>query len=399
MAVAHKVHSQMSAGSLIRKMFEEGIALQKRYGAENVFDLSLGNPVLDPPKAFQEELCRLATERPAGMHRYMPNAGLPETRAAVAAQLAVETGMPFAGNDIIMTVGAGGGLNVALKTILNPGDEVLVFSPFFVEYRYYVDNHGGMSTVVPTQDDFTLDLDAIEKAITSRTRAVLINSPNNPTGVVYSAEALARLGAILSRKERELGTDIYLLSDEPYRKLIYDRMAYPFIFSHHAHSIAVTSHSKDLGLPGERIGYIAVNPAMPDAERTALVDGLIFCNRILGFVNAPALMQRAVCAVQDVTVDIGKYQQIRDHMYERMTMAGYQMVKPQGAFYMFPKSPLEDDLEFCDMLREWRVLVVPGRGFGTPGYFRLAFCYEDHTVEGALAGFEAAAQRLGLKEG
>jgi aspartate aminotransferase len=396
MAIAHKVHSNMSAGSLIRKMFEEGIALQKRYGPENVFDLSLGNPVMDPPKAFQQELCRLATERPSGMHRYMPNAGLPETRTAVAAQLAAETGLPFSGTDIVMTVGAGGGLNVVLKTILNPGDEVLLFSPYFVEYRYYVDNHGGVSTVIPTDDSFSLDLEAIEAAITARTRALLINSPNNPTGAVYSADTLARLGEILARKERELGTDIYLLSDEPYRKLIFDDLVYPFIFPHYLHSIVVTSHSKDLGLPGERIGYIAVNPAIPGAERAELVDGLIFCNRTLGFVNAPALMQRAVCAVQDATVDVGQYQRTRDHLYERMLAAGYQMVKPQGAFYMFPKSPLPDDLDFCEMLLEWKVLVVPGRGFGTPGYFRLAYCYDDHTIEGALGGFEAAARKLGL---
>jgi aspartate aminotransferase len=396
MAVAQKIHTQMRAGSWIRKMFEEGITLKKKYGEENVFDLSLGNPVMEPPRAFQHALRRLATERPAGMHRYMPNAGLPETRAAVARQLAIETGLPFTANEVIMTVGAGGGLNVVFKTILNPGDEVLVFSPYFVEYRYYIDNHGGESTVIPTDSSFNLDLKAIEAAISPRTRALLINSPNNPTGVIYTADTLAQLGELLARKEKEYGSDIYLVSDEPYRKLIYDGLSYPFIYAHHPHSIAVTSHSKDLGLPGERIGYIAVNPGIPGPDRADLIDGLTFCNRTLGFVNAPALMQRAVASVQDASVDIGEYQRLRDMVYNRMTAAGYQMVKPQGAFYFFPKSPLDDDLEFSEMLLEWRVLVVPGRGFGAPGYFRLVFCTDDRTLEGALAGFEAAAQRLGL---
>ena len=397
MGISQKVRAQMSAGSWIRKMFEEGIVLKQRHGARNVFDLSLGNPVLEPPPAFQEELRRLTTERPAGMHRYMPNAGLPEVRAAVAAQLAKETALPFGAGDIVMTVGAGGGLNVVFKTILNPGDEVLIFAPYFVEYHYYIDNHGGITTVVATDSSFSLDLRAIEAAITARTRALLVNSPNNPTGVVYDAGTLRGLGQLLARKEREFGSEIYLLSDEPYRKLIYDGLRYPFVFAHHPRSIAVTSHSKDLGLPGERIGYIAVNPRLLEAVRTELIDGLTFCNRTLGFVNAPALMQRAVGVVQGATVDVGAYQRLRDRVYARLTAAGYRLVKPQGAFYMFPQSPLPDDVRFCEMLLEWRVLVVPGRGFGLPGYFRLAYCVDDSTIEGALAGFEAAARRLNLK--
>jgi aspartate aminotransferase len=397
MRISQKIRAQMKEGSWIRKMFEEGIALKQQYGPQNVFDLSLGNPVLEPPKAFQEELRRLATERPAGMHRYMPNAGLPEVRAAVAAQLATETELPFGGGDIVMTVGAGGGLNVVLKTILDPGDEVLILAPYFVEYRYYVGNHGGACVVVPTDASFSLDLRAIEAAISARTRALLINSPNNPTGVVYDAGALASLGQLLAQREQELGTEIYLVSDEPYRKLIYDGLRYPFVFSHHPRSIAVTSHSKDLGLPGERIGYIAVNPLLPVTERAELIDGLTFCNRTLGFVNAPALVQRAIGAVQGATVDVGEYCRVRDWMHARLTAAGYRLIKPQGAFYMFPQSPLPDDVQFCEMLLEWRVLVVPGRGFGMPGYFRLAYCVDDHTIEGALAGFEAAAKRLGMK--
>jgi aspartate aminotransferase len=375
-------------------MFEDGIVLTQRFGPENVFDMSLGNPVMEPPPAFREELRRLVNEPPPGMHRYMPNAGYPETRAAVADQLSRETGLKFTLHEIVMTCGAGGALNVVFRTILNPGDEVIVFAPYFVEYLYYIDNHGGVSRVLPTDASFSLDLAAIEAAIGPRTRAILLNSPNNPTGAVYSADVLRQLGEIVRRKEAEFSSKIYLVCDEPYRKLIYDGLTYPFVFYFHPRSIAVTSHSKDLGLPGERIGYAAVHPELSD--RAELMDGLIFCNRILGFVNAPALMQRAVRAVQHVTVDIGEYQRKRDHLYDRLTAMGYSLVKPQGAFYMFPKSPLEDDMAFCQMLLEWNVLVVPGRGFGTPGYFRLAYCVNDHTMEGALRGFEAAAKRLGL---
>ncbi|MCL4535278.1 MAG: pyridoxal phosphate-dependent aminotransferase [Bacteroidetes bacterium] len=394
MTIAHKTRTQMGAGSMIRKMFEEGIALKQRFGAESVFDLSLGNPVLEPPALLCEEMCRLVTEREPGMHRYMPNAGYPEARAAVAKQLSIETGLSFTLNEIVMTCGAGGGLNVVFKTILNPGEEVIVLSPYFVEYLYYIDNHGGDSRVVPTDASFLPDIAAIDRAISPRTRAIILNSPNNPTGVVYGADVLRQLGEMVQRKEKEFGTEIYLVSDEPYRKLIYDGLSYPFLFDFHPRSIAVTSHSKDLGLPGERIGYIAVHPQLEG--RGELVDGLIFCNRILGFVNAPALMQRVVSRAQHMSVDIGEYQAKRDLIYREMTAMGYSMVKPQGAFYFFPKSPLEDDVAFCEMLLEWNVLVVPGKGFGTPGYFRLAYCVDDHTIEGALKGFAAVARRLKL---
>ncbi len=395
MAIASKIRTQMGAGSMIRKMFEEGIALMQRYGPENVFDLSLGNPIIEPPLPVRQEMRRLVNDPIPGMHRYMPNAGLPMAREAVASQLARETGLPFASNSVVMTCGAGGGLNVVLKAILNPGDEVLVLAPYFVEYLYYIDNQGGASTVVPTDSSFGLDLAAIDRAIGPRTRAIILNSPNNPSGVVYSPESLRRLGEITRQKETEFGTRIYFLSDEPYRKIIYDGLKYPHIFHFHPRSIAITSHSKDLALPGERIGYIAVHPDMEG--RAELVDGIIFCNRILGFVNAPALMQRVVAANQNTSVDVGEYQRKRNLMYTEMTAMGYQMVKPQGAFYLFPQSPLEDDAAFCEMLLEWKVLVVPGRGFGTPGYFRLAYCYDDRTLEGALRGFAAAAARLGLK--
>ena len=299
MAVSNKIKGFMEQGSWIRKMFEDGIALKQQYGDDGVFDLSLGNPVTEPPDRFFEELSRIAETRPAGIHRYMPNAGYTETRAAVADQLGVDTGLDFTAGHVIMTCGTGGALNVVTKTLLDPGDEVVIFAPYFVEYLYYADNHGGSCKVVPPDEDFLPDFDALESSIGPRTRVVLINSPNNPTGVLYDAGVLARIGEVIRRKESELGTEIFLVSDEPYRRILFDGLDYPHIFDHHDRSIVATSHSKDLALPGERIGFIAVSPRCADAAE--VVDGLVFCNRTLGFVNAPALMQHIVRHLQSVT--------------------------------------------------------------------------------------------------
>ena len=395
MAVSRKVKAQMEEGSWIRRMFEIGIALKRERGERNVFDLSLGNPVMEPPEEFRRELRRLADQPIPGMHRYMPNAGYPETRQSVADALRKETGLPFALNDIVMTVGAGGAINVALKALLNPGDEVVAFAPYFVEYGYYADNQGGKLVVAPCDAGFLPDLAALEKVITPRTRIVLVNSPNNPTGVVYPASLLRSLGELLARKEKQLGTEIFLMSDEPYRKVIYDGTPYPHIYPFHTASLVATSHSKDLALPGERIGYLAINPGY--AGRAEAIDAFTFVNRTLGFVNAPALMQRLVRVLQEVTVDIEGDKRKRDVLYAGLTAAGYQVVKPQGAFYMFPKSPLPDDVAFADVMQKHNVLVVPGRGFGSPGYFRISYCVEDWTIEGAVKGFTAAAKELGLK--
>jgi len=375
-------------------MFEEGAILKQRYGDENVFDLSIGNPVMEPPPEFVKELKRLAADPLPGMHRYMENAGYSETRAAVAAQLSLETGIKFSVNDIVMSCGAAGALNVVLKTILNPGDEVIVFAPYFMEFGNYIDNHGGITRVLPTDERFIPKLDALEAAITAKTRCVIINSPNNPTGVVYGEELVHQLGDLLRRKEAQYGTQIFLISDEAYRKIIYDGLKYPPVFHYHLHSIVVASHSKDLALPGERIGYIAVHPECSQHEE--LISGFIFCTRTLGYVNAPALMQRAVCKLQDVTVSVAEYQKKRDFLYSHLVEMGYSLVKPQGAFYMFPKSPLEDDVAFVEELRQWNVLTVPGRGFGSPGYFRVSYCVDDRTLEGSLAGFKKAAQKFSL---
>ena len=394
MPISDKVRSFVEQGGWIRRMFETGVDLKAQYGEDNVFDLSLGNPVVEPPPEFHMELLRLAQRPIAGMHRYMPNAGYPETRKAVADGLAVETGLQFDAGHIVMTCGAAAALNVVLKTILNPGQEVIILSPYFVEYVYYVDNHGGTTVTVATAPDFQLDLGAIEAAITPKTRALIINSPNNPSGAVYPAEKLRGLGELLNSKQREYGGEIFIISDEPYRRIIYDGLAYPQVFPHYLNTVVVNSHAKDLALPGERIGYIAINPGYPGAEE--LADGLTFCNRSLGFVNAPALMQHLVRSLQGASVDAGDYQRKRDYLYGRLTELGYSVTKPQGAFYFFPKSPLEDDVALVDALQEWNVLTVPGRGFGTPGYFRISYCVEDRVLEGALEGFARAAERFGL---
>jgi aspartate aminotransferase len=394
MSVAAKIKTGMAEGSWIRRMFEEGNALKQKYGAANVYDLSLGNPIVEPPPEFHRELKRLADNPIPGMHRYMENAGYTETRSAVALNLANETGLKFTGNDIVMTIGAAGALNVALKTILNPGDEVIILSPFFVEYLNYVDNQGGVSKIVPTDTGFMPDIARIETAINLRTRAIILNSPNNPTGVVYDEKILSELGKAIRKKESQFGTAIYLLSDEPYRKIIYDGLKYPQVLLHHPRSIVVTSHSKDLALPGERIGYIAVHPDCDDKQE--LVNGLIYCNRVLGYVNAPALMQHLVSRLQTVTVSIADYQRKRDYLYTNLTAMGYKVNKPQGAFYFFPRSPIEDEVSFIRELQEFKVLAVPGRGFGMPGYFRISYCVDDHTIEGSLDGFRKVSKKYNL---
>jgi aspartate aminotransferase len=285
-----------------------------------------------------------------------------------------------------MTVGAGGGLNVVLKTILNPGEEVIIPKPYFVEYNFYLDNHQGVARIVGTKEDFSFNFDAIADAITEKTRAVLIDSPNNPTGKVYNEEDLIELGNLLSHYSGKMGQPIYLISDEPYRKIIYDGITVPSIFNVYDESFLVTSFSKDLSLPGERIGYAAANPNISD--RSMILEGLVLCNRILGYVNAPALMQRAVSHLLEESVDISLYQKKRDMLCEGLASFGYDFVKPQGAFYLFPKTPIEDDVAFVNALHQENILTVPGSGFGGPGHFRIAYCVTDEVIEKALPGFE-----------
>ena len=388
MPASEKIAEFIGRSSWIRKMFEEGARLKKQHGAQNVYDFSLGNPNLEPSKAVKQAMINAASDPRPGIHGYMPNAGFPEVRAAVAERVQTDEGAQISENEIVMTVGAGGGLNVVLKTLLNPGDEVICPKPFFVEYVFYADNHGGKAVQVPTKPDFSLDLEAIEQAFTSKTAAVLINSPNNPTGRVYSEREIAGLAALLEKKSKEIGRTVVLVSDEPYRGITYDGAVVPSILKAYPHSIVVTSFSKDLSLAGERLGYIAVSPRMDNLPLT--MDGLVLCNRILGFVNAPALIQRTVKdALRDV-VDVSVYKRRRDRLYEALTGFGYECVKPEGAFYLFPKAPIEDDVAFVGLLQQKLILVVPGTGFGGPGHFRISYCVSDETIEGALRGFEEA---------
>jgi aspartate aminotransferase len=393
--ISEKVASYLEKGSWIRKMFEEGAKLRAQHGEENVFDFSLGNPPEEPPEAFQRELRRLADDPEPGIHRYMPNAGFPQVRDAVARTVAQESGLPVEGRHVIMTVGAGGAINVALKALLDPDEEVILLSPFFVEYRFYVDNHGGKSVLVGTDPGFMLDLQAIERAINERTKAMILNSPNNPTGVVYPEEQIKRLGEILGRWGAALGRDIYLISDEPYRRLLYDGVTYPHVFCHVDNAIIATSYSKDLALPGERIGYLAASPRCADVER--LLEAMVFANRTLGFVNAPALLQLIVARLQGVTIDVGSYQRRRDLLYNGLTALGFQMVKPQGAFYLFPKSPIENDVAFVQAAQRKHILVAPGTGFGYPGHFRIAYSVPQETIERSMEAWDGLAKEFGLR--
>jgi len=396
MAIASKIQTYIEQSSWIRKMFEQGAQLRAQFGADNVYDFTIGNPSVEPPAAFHAELKKIATNPTLGMHRYMNNAGYDETRAAVAAFLSTKSTQVVNAESIIMTCGAGGALNVVLKTILNPGEEVIILAPYFVEYKFYIDNHGGLPTVVQTNPDtFQLDFAAIEQAINSNTKALIINSPNNPTGVIYPSEDLQALSELLQRKQKEFNSTIYVISDEPYARLAYDDLQVPCIFNYIKNAIIVTSHSKDLALPGERIGYLAANPQL--SELSSFMNGAVFCNRVLGFVNAPALAQRLVTALQNESVDIQEYENKRNLFYTELTALGFAMVKPQGGFYLFPKSPLADDIEFVQLAQQYNILLVPGTGFGAPGFFRIAYCIDKQIIINSLPAWKKLAEQVGLQ--
>jgi aspartate aminotransferase len=395
MSIAVQIKEWMDRSSWIRKMFEEGSALQARYGAENVFDFTLGNPDLEPPELFSKVLKQQVDRHVAGKHGYMPNAGYLQTRKSVAEYLSKEHKVDITEDQVVMTCGAGGALNVVLKTLLNPGEEVIILVPYFVEYLFYVSNHGGSCSQVKTEEDFSLDLAAIEEAISSKTKAIIINSPNNPTGRVYDEASLKGLGELLERKSAEIGKVIYLISDEPYGKIIYDGITVPSVFSAYPNSILVTSYSKELSIPGERIGLIAVSSRAQQLGE--LVEGMIFCNRTLGFVNAPALMQRVVEHLQGVSVDVSAYQRRRDLLCCKLASFGYRFAKPEGAFYLFPQTPT-DDVEFVQELQNKNILTVPGRGFGMPGFFRIAYCVSEEVIERSLDGFQEVANKYKLHE-
>jgi len=391
MTVARKINEIMTRSSWIRKMFEEGARLKAVHGAANVFDFSLGNPSLPPPEKFNRILRDTVDACGLEDHCYMPQAGYPQVCASIAAYLTEEQGPDITCDEIIMTCGAAGALNVIFKTLLDPGDEVLTPVPCFVEYRFYADNHGGVLKTVNTRPDFTLDIDALKDAITAKTKAVLINSPNNPTGQIYSKTSLDELGRLIEQKSREFGHIIYLVADEPYRKIVFDGIRVPSIFRSYRESIIATSYSKDISIPGERIGFAAVNPAA--SFKNELMAGMTLSNRILGFVNAPALMQRVVACMQGISVDIDAYKRKRDLLCDGLVDAGYAFTKPSGAFYLFPQTPIADDVAFVKDLQQELILVVPGSGFSGPGHFRVAFCVEDETIVNALPGFRKVMQK------
>lgn len=392
MPVSSRIAESVEKSSMIRQMFEQGIKLKKEFGEENVFDFSLGNPDLNPPVEFIDTLKGLLNKEDKGVHGYMPNAGFPEVRAAIAKRMGKEHGIFFTENHIITSCGAAGGLNVVLKTILNRGDQVIVLKPYFVEYGFYIDNHGGEMVLADTNEDFSLNIENIKKVLTGKTRAVIINSPNNPTGKVYSEKEIMALSELINKFMIDNGKIIYLISDEPYREIVYDSVQVPSIFKYYNQSIVVTSYSKTLSIPGERIGFIAVNPNSVNVD--LLLSGLIFSTRILGFVNAPALMQRAIARLTDVTVNINAYKKRRDIFMDGLKFAGYDFVKPEGAFYIFCRSPLKDDAAFVNHLLEYNVLVVPGTGFGGPGYFRIAYCVSESVISRAIPKFKEALETL-----
>jgi aspartate aminotransferase len=391
MPVADAIQESMTRASWIRKMFERGAELKRIHGEENVYDFSLGNPVLEPPTAFFDMLSDLSGRRDEGLHRYMPNAGFPEVRQAIADKLQRSGIFPgITARHVVMSVGAGGGLNSALKAVLNPGDEVVVLAPYFVEYLFYIANHGGVPVTAQTNDRFDIDIDAVAAVLTPKTKGIIVNTPNNPTGRLFPRSSLEALGALLEDREKAWGHPIYLITDEPYRELVYVDDAPPSAAMFHRNAFLVYSWSKSLSIPGERIGYVAINPAADDRE--ALADAVTFTTRTLGFVNAPAMAQLAVGKLVDVTVDVSWYRQRRDRLLASLRDMGFDIVTPEGTFYIFPKAPGPDDIRFVADALEARVLLVPGSGFGRRGYFRLAYCVDDRTIDG---GLEALGNLMG----
>lgn len=392
--ISKKMVDYVNGSSLIRAMFEEGKRLASIYGAENVYDFSLGNPNLEPPSTVKEAIVDILNSEPNTMvHGYMSNSGYEDVRETIANSINKKFDTSFTEKNIVMTVGAAGGLNVIFKTLLNPEDEVVVFAPYFGEYRSYAANYDGKLVVVsPNTTDFQPNLDEFKSKITDKTKAVIINSPNNPTGVVYSEETIIKLTNILKEKQKELGTDIYLISDEPYRELVYDNIQVPYLTKYYDNTIVGYSYSKSLSLPGERIGYLVIPNEVSDFEN--VVSAANVATRILGYVNAPSLFQRVIARCLDDKVNIDFYNKNRELLYSELTSYGYNCIKPEGAFYLFVKSPIENDIEFCNMAKKYNILIVPGTSFACPGYIRIAYCVAYSTIENALPGFKSLIESI-----
>lgn len=373
---------------VIRKMFEEGLRLKKLHGEDKVFDFSLGNPDLDPPAEVHSTIEKIASKIEKNYHGYMPNAGYPFARQAMADKTSAEQGVPVSGDCVVMAVGAAGALNCLFKAILNENDDVIVPAPFFAEYRHYVHNYGGNLIEVPTKSDFSLDVEAIKKALTSKTAAVLINSPNNPTGRIYPQEDIQALADVLNEHSKKCGKTPYLICDEPYRAIAYDGIKVASAFTAYDSSVVVTSFAKNLSLPGERIGYICVNPSCPDKDE--LVAACIFTTRILGYVNAPAFFQRVAAESWNAPADYSLYKKRRDELVAILDEAGIEHASPDGAFYMWCKVPDSfkgDDMDFTEYLKKYLILAAPGTGFGGKGWFRLAYCVSEQSIINSKSAF------------
>lgn len=392
--IAERMKALVNNSSAIRAMFEEGKELAKQYGAENVFDFSLGNPNVPAPAEVQEAILEIAKEEnPVSLHGYMSNSGYEDVRQAVAESLNKRFDTAFEKENIIMTVGAAGGLNVILKTLLNPQDEVVVIAPYFGEYNSYVANFDGVVVVVsPNTTDFQPDLKELEEKLTKKTKAVIVNSPNNPTGVVYSEETIKKLADILRKKQKEFGTDIYLISDEPYRELVYDGIEVPYLTKYYENTIVGYSFSKSLSLPGERIGYLVIPREAADAAEIQAAANV--ATRILGYVNAPSLMQKVVARCLDAKADVPYYNRNREVLYQALAEMGFQCIKPEGAFYLFLKSPVENEKEFCEAAKKYHILMVPGSSFSCPGYVRIAYCVSYETIVNSLDSFRKLAEEF-----
>lgn len=382
-----EIVKSLSHSSWIRLMFEEGTRLAAIYGADKVYDYSIGNPYAEPPAEVIASLKKHILSDEKGMHRYMSNAGYPDVREKIAKALEQDSKIELSADNIVMTVGAAGALNVVLKSLLNPLEEVIVFAPYFVEYNAYVENHGGRTVIVePDPSTFEPNLEAFEKSITSKTKAMIINNPNNPTGVVYSEATLRKIEEIITRKQKEYNSIIFILSDQPYCEIVYDNIKISNMLSIFKNAIIINSFSKSLGLAGERIGYIAASSKIEDID--TLMKAFAFCNRTLGFVNAPGLFQKVVGDAINAKVDTSGYEKRRNFLYENLTRLGFQCVKPQGAFYLFPKALIDDDVEFVKRAMKYNLLLVPGSGFGYPGYFRISYCVKFDMIENSIPAFE-----------
>lgn len=383
----------VSKSSIIRAMFEEGKRLASIYGEENVFDFSLGNPNVEPPEAIKKAVNEIMSEESPNMvHGYMSNSGYEDVRAKIAEHINNKYNLKLTENNLVMTCGAAGGLNIIFKTLLNPGDEVITFSPFFGEYENYVDNFGGKLVIVPSNTEtFEPDLNALEQSINAKTKAIIINSPNNPTGIIYSEKLIKDLSQLLDKKQEQLGTSIYLISDEPYREIAYDGVKVPYILNYYRNSMVGYSYSKSLSLPGERIGYVVCSSDMDDFKD--VMPALNVANRILGFVNAPSLFQRVIAKCLDSSVDMNIYKKNRDLLYNHLVKIGFSCVKPEGAFYLFPKSLIADDVEFAKEAKKFNLLIVPGSSFKCPGHFRLSYCISYDKIEKSLDSFDKLAKK------